>query len=374
MYATLADFLNEILNGNLPLFLYKIFSYINTFGLFVALAFLSALYFLRKEIDRRLLTQQLPQIYRVTDEKAETPEIKPITSDVWVNEIFIRAAIGGMIGAKLFHLFEYWDEVIADPMGMIFSASGLTFYGGLIVGAIAVLHWAWKNKIKVLDMCDAAVPSILIAYAVGRMGCQFAGDGDWGIYNTAYTTDPQTNKVVLAKAPINFKEADQSTNFYFSRNHENLETIEHKSIAGVSWLPNWFFAYNYPHNVNSEGVLMNDCKGNHCTVLPQPVFPTPFYEIVMTLVLFAVLWRMRLFKWGAGALLGVYLIFNGSERFLIEQIRVNSHYHFLGISPTQAEIIAVVFIITGFILFLLKKNKPTNIYAETSHSNTIETA
>ena len=47
----------------------------------------------------------------------------------------------------------------------------------------------------------------------------------------------------------------------------------------------------------------------------------------------------------------VYLILNGAERFLIEHIRVNTQYHFLGINPTQAEIISLGLILSGLLLY-----------------------
>ena len=47
----------------------------------------------------------------------------------------------------------------------------------------------------------------------------------------------------------------------------------------------------------------------------------------------------------------VYLIMNGAERFLIEHIRVNTQYHFLGLNPTQAEIISLGLIIAGIFLY-----------------------
>ena len=53
-------------------------------------------------------------------------------------------------------------------------------------------------------LADAVAPSLMIAYAIGRIGCQVAGDGDWGIYNSAYKVDG-TNEVVLA-VPNDFRD------------------------------------------------------------------------------------------------------------------------------------------------------------------------
>jgi hypothetical protein len=96
---------------------------------------------------------------------------------------------------------------MADPIGSLISFSGLSFLGGLICATIAILWFAKKNNIKLLHLTDAALPGLMLAYGVGRMGCQIAGDGDWGIPNDAPKPE------------------------------------------WLSFLPNWAWAYNYPNNV-----------------------------------------------------------------------------------------------------------------------------
>ena len=92
--------------------------------------------------------------------------------------LLMWAAIWGFLGAKLFHNLEYWDDFIKDPIGGLLSFSGLTFYGGLIMGGAAVIYQANKFGIKWIHMLDISGPGMMLAYAVGRVGCQLAGDGD----------------------------------------------------------------------------------------------------------------------------------------------------------------------------------------------------
>jgi prolipoprotein diacylglyceryltransferase len=101
--------------------------------------------------------------------------------------------------------------------------------------------------------------------------------------------------------------------------------------------------------------------GNYCHQLPISVFPTPFYETLMSSALFFLLWFLRKRIKIAGRLFAIYLIVNGLERFLIEKIRVNTKYNFGSFHPTQAEIIAILLIIAGTVLYfqapkLLKAN------------------
>ena len=244
--------------------------------------------------------------------KEELDKPKTITETVHpyqlVGNITMIAAISGIIGAKLFHNLENMDDFMADPIGQLLSFSGLTFYGGLICGAIAVIYYTKKYGINYKIISDAAAPGLMLAYGIGRMGCHFSGDGDWGITN-------------LAPKP-----------------------------EWMSFLPDWTWAYTYPNNVINAGVPIEGCVGNYCNKLLYPVFPTPIYEIAMALALFGLLWALRKRINIAGMLFGIYMIVNGLERFFIEKIRVNTKYIIFEKEITQAELISFALIITGIII------------------------
>lgn len=220
-----------------------------------------------------------------------------------VPDFTVMAAIAGLIGAKVFHNLENWNDFIQDPLGSLVSFSGLTFYGGLIVAAIVIIRYAAKKHINTFHLIDSAAPALMLAYGVGRMGCHFSGDGDWGIVN----------------------------------NRPNP----------FSWLPKWAWAYNYPHNVVNEGIPIPGCEGKYCRMLELPVYPTPLYEIIACILLFLVLWSIRKKITVPGVIFGIYLILNGLERFFIEKIRVNTKYNIFGFHPTQAEIISFLMVVGG---------------------------
>jgi len=254
-------------------------------------------------------------------EKNRLSEVKVAQENVWPHQIVMNitftAAIAGIIGAKLFHNLENWDELMANPIEALLSFSGLTMYGGLIFGTVAVIYMTKKYGIAPLHIADAAAPGIMLAYGTGRLGCQLSGDGDWGIVN-------------LAPKP-----------------------------EWMSFLPDWFWSYSYPHNVISSGVPMEGCFGRHCMILPQPVFPTPLYEAIICIALFFVLWSVRKKLSLPGTVFSLYLLLNGIERFSIEHIRVNNKFMFLGMNLTQAEIIASCLILlgtTGLIVFSKNRN------------------
>lgn len=272
-----------------------------------------------------------------------------------VGEITIIALVVGLAGAKLFDIFENWNGFLKEPAAYIFSGGGLTFYGGLICATAVIIWYARKHKMGIRYLADAIAPSLMIAYAIGRIGCQTAGDGDWGIYNTAYKID-STNHIVPAQ-PQNFQNAVLLNSKFFQE-----EPVLHHAYfpkpPALGFLPNWFFAYNYPHNVNKVGVPIANCQDdNYCTQLPVPVFPTPLYEIIACTILFFILWGLRDKLRPAGALFCLYLILNGLERFFIEKIRVNVRMNFLGMQPTQAEVISFGLIILGIGLWIFLKQK-----------------
>ena len=98
----------------------------------------------------------------------------------WAYEMAFVALLGGLIGSRLDFLIENWSDVKDDLLGNLFSGSGLVWYGGAIGGAIAVLLWAHFRGILGLALLDLAAVPLALGYAIGRIGCQLSGDGDYG--------------------------------------------------------------------------------------------------------------------------------------------------------------------------------------------------
>jgi len=98
----------------------------------------------------------------------------------WAYEMAFVALIGGLIGSRVYFLIDNWSDVSDDLLGNLFSGSGLVWYGGAIGGAIAVLLWARYRGILRLGLLDLAAVPLALGYAIGRIGCQLSGDGDYG--------------------------------------------------------------------------------------------------------------------------------------------------------------------------------------------------
>lgn len=246
--------------------------------------------------------------YLGSKQKKESPVTGPVEHDVYpsarVGPITMAAAVGGILGAKFFAIIEYLPQFFDDPLKVLFSGDGLAIYGGLLGGALAVFLYLRSHKISPVPVMDAVAPSLIIAYGVGRMGCQFSGDGDWGV-----TAKPQPD-------------------WWF--------------------LPDWVWSYDFPHNVLNRGIPIDGCDVAYCNRLAEAVYPTSVYEVLMAFTIGAILWalRKRLTPF-PGVLFSIYLFFNGVERFFIEFARINDRYNVLGFELSQAQLIAIGFMVTG---------------------------
>lgn len=274
-----------------------------------------------------------------------------------VGDLIIYAAVFGFLGAKLFHNFENWNEFVKDPIGSFISFSGLTFYGGLICAAIAIIYYAHKNKISFWHLADAFGPALILAYGVGRIGCQLSGDGDWGILNSAFINDGNGNAILATKEQ--FMQALHNNQAYYANEFKQTANgVMHINVKPFWGLPNWMFGYCYPNNVLSAGTRLPNCTGvEYCSSLPLAAFPTPFYETIMSFIIFGILMGLRKAIKSAGVIFGLYLMFNGAERFLIEKIRVNNAKSYFGIYLTQAEIIAFSLFLLGLIIVVFRVAK-----------------
>ena len=106
--------------------------------------------------------------------KQKLPQPQEKTVRIWphdrVGDLTIYAFIFGFIGAKIFNSFETWDDFVKDPMGSLFSFSGLTFYGGLICAALAIWWYARKNGIGFWQLNDAAAPGLPAGWKLEDIG------------------------------------------------------------------------------------------------------------------------------------------------------------------------------------------------------------
>lgn len=247
-----------------------------SYGLMLGISFIVASWLLNKELERRNLPEKIG------------------------TEVTLIAIIFGIIGSKGAHLIENWDKFVKDPVGMAFNAGGLTFYGGLILTTIVLIIYFRVKKMPFLYMADLIVPSLAIAYGIGRIGCHLAGDGDYGFpTNLPWGTDYSNGTVPPSLLFMNTE------------------------YAGL------------PDNT--------------------PLHPTPVYEFIMAAATFALLYYLRKKKIGQGKVFMTYLVLTGVARFFVEFLRWNPKL-MLGLS--EAQLISVVMVAGGLIGYLYLTKNP----------------
>ncbi|HEY7168371.1 MAG TPA: prolipoprotein diacylglyceryl transferase family protein [Candidatus Binatia bacterium] len=244
---------------------------IYSFGALMALAALSAAWVVYVELKRN----------------GYDPEL--------ASTMVFAAAFGGLAGARILFIIEEWSNFIRSPWDYIFTGAGFTWYGGFIGGVLAVSWVVRKHKIPWLRAADMAAPALAIGYGVGRLGCHFAGDGDWGKVTDVPWGVAYTHAIIGWVDPL----------------------------TGIPYGP---------------GVR---------------VHPTPIYEFLESVLIFAILWSLRKRPYPAGAIFWLYLFLAGLARFVVEFWRINPP---LALGLSEAQWFSIFMMIVGLGLFFRRGN------------------
>jgi len=230
-----------------------------SFGVMLAIAFLTAGSVVQRELDRKGLD----------------PEV--------ASSFVLWAAVGGLVGSRVFSLFDDWQGFVSDPLAFIFTGAGFVFYGGLMGGFATVSFVIWRRGLPWLRVTDCIAPGLAIGQSIGRIGCQLAGDGDWGKPSTLPWAMSYPNAI-------------------------------------IGW-ERWVRDNGLPADVR--------------------VHPAPLYETFAYGLVFLALWWRRRSDHPDGSMLWLYLVLSGVVRFLVEFVRVNPPLVY-GLSEAQLISLALV--------------------------------
>jgi phosphatidylglycerol:prolipoprotein diacylglycerol transferase len=211
-------------------------------------------------------------------------------------DMVAAAVIGGIIGAKL------WYVALTGDPDALFSRGGLVWYGGFLGGALAVILNSWRLRVPIRWTMQLAAPALAAAYALGRVGCFLVND-DYG-------------------RPSDLPWAVKFPEGLPPSTAENLKNL---------------FGIPIPAGVDPATVLA--------------VHPTQIYEVVAMLLAFGVLWSLRKSGRPVGWLFGLYLVFAGVERFLVEILRAKDD-RFLG-PFTVAQLTSAIIVVIGLVILML---------------------
>ena len=214
-------------------------------------------------------------------------------------DMVVAAVVGGVIGAKLWYVGLYGFHTL-------FDRGGLVWYGGFLGGALAVIVSGWRRKVPTALTAQLAAPALAAAHALGRVGCFMVGD-DYGIPTAGFWG---------VKFP---------------------QGIPPTTVAGLSQ-----FGVAVPEGLDPTTVLA--------------VHPTQLYEVALLTIAFMVLWRLRTRDWGTGWLFGLYMVFAGAERFLVEFVRAKDDRFFGPLTLAQVTSLAMVGV--GLIVVQSLRHRP----------------
>jgi phosphatidylglycerol---prolipoprotein diacylglyceryl transferase len=212
-------------------------------------------------------------------------------------DLLFMAVVGGILGAKLYYILLNYPRLATDPAGLIFARGGLVWYGGFLMATALVIWEIRRQKLPLPQMADVVAPALALAYAVGRGGCFLVGD-DWG--------RPTDSWLGIA-----FPRGTPPT---------RVDVIERQFGITVD-----------PALVEKYGQIV-------------PVHPTQLYEIGISVLIFALLWRLRGHKNQAGWLFMLWLSLAGLERFLVEFLRAKDDRFFGVVTLAQLISLGIAFV------------------------------
>jgi phosphatidylglycerol:prolipoprotein diacylglycerol transferase len=278
---------------------------IYSFGLMLAIAFLTGSYVLTRELKRRKLDPEM---------------------GTWITLIAVVCGIGG---AKILYLIENLDVFLHNPLAEALSPGGLTWYGGFVLALAVVTLYVRAKKVPFLRIWDCLGIALMIGYGIGRVGCHLAGDGDYGVptslpWGTIYAQG-------IVKPSSQLQE-------YFAREPEARKHWNYDSLRVIR------------AGIDRRGVPYSKFDAE------TPLHPTPMYEFVLGVIGFLILQRLSKKTQPDGVLFMAYLILSSIFRFGIEFWRLNPRLAF-GLS--EAQIIAIILFALGLLgtAVLLRRRK-----------------
>lgn len=370
MFPTVSHFIEYLFGVQIPL-------PFNTFGVFVAMAFIAGYWAFTKEFKRK---ESLGILHAVK----KTITIGKPASTV---ELISNGVFGFLIGYKLVYALLNYKLFVSDAQTVLLSAKGNILGGLFFAGLFA--YWDYKEKSKVKLPKPKTVEVTQHPYEL--MGSLIVWAAVWGFLG-AKIFDNLEHWDNFVQNPIESLLSFSGLTFYgglicggaavlYIARKNGVKVLHMLDIGGpgmmlaysvgrigchmsgdgdwgivnvnskpFTWLPDWLWAYTYPNNVANEGERIAGCVGKFCNELPLPVYPTPIYEVIVCFILFLILWRIRHQIKSPGMMFGIYLMLNGLERFFVELIRVNTKYEVAGIRFTQAELISSLLFLSGLLL------------------------
>lgn len=92
-------------------------------------------------------------------------------------DLYLWLIPAGVVGGRLWDVAFTWDTYRDRPWDVLaFWNGGMSIQGCILGGLVAALLFAWRRQIRVWELLDILTPPVLMAQALGRLGCVLSGD------------------------------------------------------------------------------------------------------------------------------------------------------------------------------------------------------
>ena len=291
--------------------------------------------------------------------------------------------VGGVIGARLFFVVQYWDEFQQLPPGQRWIAvvklteGGLVIYGGMIGGAIAGALFCWKHALPALAFGDLIAPGFLIGSAFGRIGCLLNGCCFGGICDANLPTIqfPQGSPPYVAQLD-NGRLLGVRTATAGNRGQLTIESVEPGSLAEQGWQAKPGMPLSVDHRpippnhgvddpartpaLSASVEIDHQAKILSSDILPAwslPVHPSQIYSAIDSLLLCLLIVCLQPWVWRDGQAFFTAVGLHGVARFTLELIRSDEMGKF-GTSLTIAQWISLGGIVVAVGVWIVTARMP----------------
>jgi phosphatidylglycerol:prolipoprotein diacylglycerol transferase len=297
---------------------------IPTYGLMVAIGMLAAYFVLRADLARRGIAAK------------DSGDAESLIA--W-------PCLAGIAASKVYSILEAPSDFFADPKGVLFSQFGFTWIGGMLGGA-AVFAWIAHRMIKranspnvtFLTFMDAGATAAALGYGLGRMGCLFAGDGDYGTPTSLpwgmsfpHGLVPTTDRV--HPTPI----YEFIAAVLIARLLWNMGRHSSATLAAINSL--------LPRSSAAASATLGDALASDS---PEYVSVDDLPEAARDIL------KRPMHIYPPGSIFAAYLVLTGIARFLVEFIRLNPRVLW---GLTNAQIVSLVFIVAGIALWFRQSRR-----------------
>jgi phosphatidylglycerol:prolipoprotein diacylglycerol transferase len=294
--------------------------------------------------------------------------------------------IGGILGARLFYVIEYWDQRFrSDSLSttifrvLDFPEGGLVIYGALAGGAVATIAFVRKHNLPLLALADLITPSMLVGLALGRIGCLLNGCCYGGPSTLPWAVHFPQNSPPYQDQVAN----GEMYGFRLDVDHPQRPTIEHvdsgsaaatvglsagdvithineypvASVADAQQVLTQEFSTHQPLNLQ----LIRDDKHVQLPAADpparsRPVHPAQLYSAIDAGLLAWFLWAYYPFRRRDGEVIALLLTIHPISRFLLEIIRTDEPAVWgTGLSISQNISILIFVVAVGLWIYLLKR-------------------